>query len=187
MPALTVIHTNDTHGWFARPQWDQPALAPPLRALMADYPGALLFDAGDAASAGNLGFRPMGEPALAVMSDLGYDAMCLGNRESHPRREIFPLKLSQARFPVLSANALAKAGAPLPVKPHVLIERGGVRIAVFCVTVPMFTRKQWSQPLCDYWFGDPIETARRQAAELRPRADVLIALTHVGYRQDQAL
>jgi 2',3'-cyclic-nucleotide 2'-phosphodiesterase (5'-nucleotidase family) len=62
-----------------------------------------------------------------------------------------------------------------------------MRIGIFGVTVPMFTRKQWSQPLCDYWFSDPLAAAGEQAALLRSQVDVLIALTHIGYRQDLAL
>jgi 2',3'-cyclic-nucleotide 2'-phosphodiesterase (5'-nucleotidase family) len=178
---LTVLHTNDTHGRM------KPPVSDAMRELIAAHPGALILDAGDAVSAGNLGFRIGGEPVLGTMSDLGYHAMCLGNRETHPRKEFFPLKLDRARFPILSANAVAKGSAPLPVRPHLILERHGVRMGVFGVTVPMFTRKQWSEPLCDYWFDNPIEAARRQVAELRPQVDVLIALTHIGFAQDTKL
>src|SRR4051794_17948312 len=114
MPDLLLIHTNDSHGNLKPPVTDR------LRDLLAQYPGALLLDAGDSVSAGNLGFRVGGEPALENMSELGYAAMCLGNRETHPRKEIFPLKVDRARFPLLSANMVAKGNAPLPVRPHVL-------------------------------------------------------------------
>ncbi|HEU4754876.1 MAG TPA: hypothetical protein VFU47_17340, partial [Armatimonadota bacterium] len=125
--------------------------------------------------------------ALEVLSDLGCRAMCLGNRESHPRKELFPKKIDRARFPILCANALAKGDAPLPVRPHVILEQEGARVGVFGVTVPMFTKKQWSQPLCDYWFDDPLAAARGQVEALRPQVDLLIALTHIGVRHDQAL
>jgi 2',3'-cyclic-nucleotide 2'-phosphodiesterase (5'-nucleotidase family) len=178
---VVIIHTNDTHGRL------QPPVTDRLREIVRQHPGALLLDAGDAISAGNLGFRVGGEPVLETMSDLGYQAMCLGNRESHPRKEIFPKKIDRARFPILSANAVAKGDASLPLRPHVLLSARELRVGVFGVTVPMFTRKQWSQPLCDYWFDDPLEAAERQVAELRARVDVLVALTHIGFRLDQVL
>jgi len=181
MTELVLIHTNDTHGRLRPPVTDR------LRALVEARPGALLLDAGDAVSAGNLGLRVGGEPVLGSMSDLGYAAMCLGNRETHPRKEIFPLKVDRARFPLLSANMAAKGDTPLPVRPHLILTHASCRVGIFGVTVPMFTRKQWSQPLCDYWFGDPLAEARRQVDELRPQVDLLIALTHIGYRQDQVL
>lgn len=178
---ITIIHTNDTHGRMIPPVSDR------LNELREAHPSAILLDAGDAVGAGNLGFRMAGEPALVNMSTLGYDAMCLGNRETHPRKEIFPRKISDAAFPVLSANAVAKNGAPLPVRGHVVLVAAGLRVGVFGVTVPMFTRKQWSQPLCDYWFDDPIRAAQAEAARLRKDVDVLVALTHIGFRQDRIL
>ncbi len=187
MADLILFHTNDTHGRFAIRSRGEPPLEDRVREVSAEYPDAVMLDAGDAVSAGNLGYRPGGEPALEVMSNLGYAAMCLGNRESHPRRELFPLKLDRARFPIVSANLLAKGDAPRVVCSHVIVERAALRVGVFGVSVPMFTRKQWSQPFCDYWFDDPVESAKREVAELRPHVDVLIALTHIGYRHDQAL
>lgn len=188
MAELIVIHTNDSHGRFAPGPdgaWSPPARR--LRALLAWHPGALYLDAGDTVTAGNLGFRLGGEPVLGVLSELGCAAMCLGNRETHPRKECFPRKVDQARFPLLSANMVAKGTAPLVVRPHVVLDHPAGRVGVFGVTVPMFTRKQWSQPLCDYWFDEPFRSAAEQVRELRPRVDVLIALTHIGHRQDLEL
>lgn len=179
--SLWLFHTNDFHGRLT------PERAAVLGRFRRAHPESLLLDAGDAVSAGNLGFRPGGEPVLRQMSELGYDAMTIGNRESHPRRELFARKLAGARFPLLCANLTARPGAPVPTQPWVIIERAGVHAAVMGLTVPMFTRKMWSQALCDYLYESPVETARALARELRPRCDLLIALTHLGLREDEAL
>lgn len=178
---LILVHTNDSHG-----QMQAPASVR-LRELLASLPGAIYVDAGDTVSAGNLGFRPGGEPALATLTELGCQAMTLGNRETHPRKEIFPRKVDRAGFPLLSANLVAKNGAACPVLPHLILTVGARRVGLFGLTVPMFRRKEWSQPLCDYWFRDPHETAREQIDMLRPEVEVLIALTHLGFRQDREL
>lgn len=188
MRELIIVHTNDSHGRFAPGpdgSWPEPACS--LRELLAAHPGALYLDAGDTVTAGNLGFRLAGEPVFDVLGELGCAAMCLGNRETHPRKECFPKKVGRAQFPLLSANMIGKGSAPTFVLPHVVVERSGVRIGVFGVTVPMFTKKQWSQPLCDYWFDDPMRIAGEQALELRPQVDVLIALTHIGHKRDLEL
>jgi 2',3'-cyclic-nucleotide 2'-phosphodiesterase (5'-nucleotidase family) len=179
--SLWLYHTNDFHGRLT------PERAAVLAGFRREHAGSLLLDAGDAVSAGNLGFRSGGEPILRLMNDLAYDAMTVGNRESHPRRELFPKKLAGARFPVLCANLNARRGAPVPTRPWVAVERAGVRVAIMGLSVPMFTRGMWSQALCDYLFESPVETARVLARELRPRCDMLIALTHLGLREDQAL
>jgi 2',3'-cyclic-nucleotide 2'-phosphodiesterase (5'-nucleotidase family) len=185
---LRLFHTNDFHGRLTAER------AAVLCAAREPFPGSLLLDAGDAVSAGNLGFRPGGESILTLMSDLGYQAMTVGNRESHPRKEIFPLKLSEARFPVLCANLTARPGAPLPTRPSLFLtahdERNPerpIRVGVFGLTVQMFTRKMWSSALCDYFYEDPVETARSLVPALRAEAEVVVALSHLGLQGDEEL
>lgn len=185
---LTLLHTNDSHGRFGIDRSGRPlpaveGLEQALRQVEPD----LWLDAGDTVSAGNLGFHAAGEPALETLQRLGCAAMTLGNRETHPRKEIFPVKVRSAGAPLLCANVRAREGAPLPAAPHLILERGGVRIGVFGVTVPMFRRSDWTQFLCDYFFEPPMEEAERQVEELRPQVDLLIALTHIGFNNDLKL
>jgi len=149
----------------------------------------LLLDAGDAVKAGNIGVSPFGEPILGRMSDLGYHAMTMGNREFHVWRSALATKIAQARFPVLSANVHAResTATTLPVQPYVKIVLGDLRITVFGLTVPMVTARMKVAPLSAFLFDDPIATARRLITELRGDADVLIALTHIGLSQDRKL
>lgn len=184
---LHVLHTNDFHNSLT------DAGAERLREAIQALEGApyLLLDAGDAIKAGNVGVNPFGEPILDRMSDLGYHAMTMGNREFHVLEAALATKINRARFPVLCANIRAKGkgtGVPLPVVPHVTLDRGGLKVTVFGLTVPMVTEKmKAAASLSQYLFDDPITTARRLVAELRWGADVLIALTHIGLREDQRL
>jgi 2',3'-cyclic-nucleotide 2'-phosphodiesterase (5'-nucleotidase family) len=178
---IFLLHTNDFHGRLAEER------AAVLAGLRERHPDALLLDAGDAVSAGNLGFRAGGEPILERMTELRYHAMTIGNRESHPRKEIFPLKLRGAGFPILCANLVPRAGAANPTQPWTIVTRDGVRIGIFGLSVPMFTRRMWTQALCDYFYEDPIATAREIVPRLRAEADAVIALTHIGLQQDRTL
>jgi 2',3'-cyclic-nucleotide 2'-phosphodiesterase (5'-nucleotidase family) len=81
----------------------------------------------------------------------------------------------------------ARPGVPVPTRRWLTLERAGVRIALIGLSVPMFTRGMWSQVLCDYLYEDPVVTARALVRELRPQYDLLVALTHLGLREDQAL
>src|SRR5262249_11188746 len=157
---LWLFHTNDFHGRLT------PERAEALAARRSEQPESLLLDAGDAVSAGDLGFRGGGGPVLEQMGGVGYGAVTVRNRGSHPPREIFPRKLARAGFPILCATRTARPGAPVPTRPWVALQRGGVRVAVMGLTVPMFTRKMWSQALCDYLYENPLATAGRLASEL---------------------
>lgn len=182
MPTVRLIHTNDFHH-----RLDALGIAR-LKEVLANptAPPTLYVDAGDAVRAGNVGVSPFGEPTLRALTDLGCTAMTLGNREFHVSRPVFIKKISDAGFPVLSANLRAKVpGGSVPTVPFVVREVGGVRVAVFGLTVPMVTDRMGSRHLSDFLFDDPLSVARKQVADLRARADVVILLSHLGLRTDE--
>ena len=79
MARLHIFHTNDFHGKLTEEKAAQ--LKAKIARLSVGEP-YLLLDAGDAIAAGNLGFNPLGEPVLARMSALGYDAMTMGKADA---------------------------------------------------------------------------------------------------------
>lgn len=182
---VAILHTNDFHNNL------KPPLAGKLAQIKADLgEDSLLLDAGDAISAGNVDVSLTGEPILALMSDLGYDAMTMGNREFHIMENLLALKIGNARFPVLCANMKRKQedAAPLPVQPHIVKRLpNDIRVAVFGVTVPMVTPRMAARAVSAFLFEDPVIAARKEIDTLRGECDLLIALTHIGFREDQRL
>ncbi len=181
MSAITIFHTNDLHNKLT------PAKAARLRDLKASVPGSILLDAGDAIWAGNIFFRPGGEPVLKVMNDARYDAMAMGNREYHFLASGLRKKTSLARFPVLCANIRSRGGADLPSVSSVAFERASLRVVVFGLTLPMITERMLASRISGHAFEDPIETAARLVPTLREQADILVALTHIGLKRDREL
>lgn len=175
-----VFHTNDFHNRLT--ETGEQRIREAVEAVGAEP--WLLLDAGDAIKAGNLGITPGGEPILRRMTALGYTAMTVGNRETHPGRGFFGAKIADAGFPVLSANMIPRRGGDLPVVSFLKVERGGLRFGIFGVTVPMVTERQAAKVAWDMVFEDPLEASRRVCANLRPECDVLIALTHIGHAAD---
>jgi 2',3'-cyclic-nucleotide 2'-phosphodiesterase (5'-nucleotidase family) len=179
--AALIFHTSDFHSRL------KPAAAEQIAELKRRHPGALLLDAGDAVAAGNLGFSPKGEPILRLMAEIGYDAIAMGNRESHPNRQMLERKLRDAAFPVLAANLVPKR-PPLPakVRPY-MVFLGPPRVAVIGLA-PQITRpgSAWAK-VTSFVFGDPVETAGELALQLRREADLMVCLSHCGFRIDREL
>ncbi|MBC8137369.1 MAG: hypothetical protein H8F28_15930, partial [Fibrella sp.] len=123
---LHILHTNDFHGKL------NESGARRLRDAIAALDGApyLLLDACDAIKAGNVGVNPFGEPILETMSELGYHAMTIGNREFHIWQTALETKINRARFPVLSANMRPKTegDTTVPVQPHATIAVAGLTV-----------------------------------------------------------
>ncbi len=178
---FTVIHTNDFHNKLTAEK------ATALRRLKYET-NALLVDAGDAVSAGNITFHYT-EPIYELMNSAGYDAMTLGNREFHFSRAGLQSKVRQAQFPVLCANLYSVSGDAPPVKSHALLEVGGCKVAVFGLTVAMITEKMKVRHASPFRFASPLKCARELVTELRhnEKPDVVILLSHCGLRTDKEI
>ncbi|MGI4791707.1 MAG: bifunctional metallophosphatase/5'-nucleotidase [Janthinobacterium lividum] len=184
MTSFTLLHTNDFHNHLS------PAQAAFIGREKANLENVLLLDSGDAISAGNVGVRPGGEPILTLMSETGYDAMTLGNREFHVADALLRLKINKAAFPILCANIRWREdrGEILPTVPSLIKTLpNGLRVGIFGLTVPMVTPRMTARLVSAFVFDDPIITAQNQIALLRPDVDALIALTHIGLREDERL
>ncbi len=182
VPPFVFLHTADFHNRLP------PAAARQLAELKRRHQGALLLDAGDAVAAGNLWFRLGGEPILKRMAEIGYDAMAMGNRESHPSRRLLERKLRDAAFPILAAN-LRGQGASLPevIRTHIVFNNRAGRAAVIGLA-PQMTRpdSRWAR-VTDYVFEDPVKTAAEQSAALREEVDLVVCLSHCGGELDRKI
>lgn len=175
----TILHTNDLHGRLT------PARADAIRGLK-DADDAVFFDSGDCIKAGNLAIPVRPDPAWGLLARAGCDAGAIGNRESHVMRSAFRAKLAGASHALLCANLRAKDGTH-PLRATLTIEAGGIRIGLIGVMVPMVTRRMASAPASQFLWDPPIESAIRAARGLRPEVDLLVALTHIGHREDLEL
>ena len=134
-------------------------------------------------------YRPGGERILDIMSDIGYDAMTVGNREFHFSAVGFRAKVSHARFPVLCANVRSHT-VKVPTQPYIVDESNmGWRVVVFGLTVPMITVRMHARRFSPFLFDDPLEVAASLVPELHRRftPDILIALSHLGLGRDREL
>ena len=75
----------------------------------------------------------------------------------------------------------AKSTHRLVTAPYHIFDCNGVRVGVFgLVTKAVAGYKE----AADLEIADPVETARKMVAQLQGQADVIVALTHLGYPVD---
>lgn len=113
---------------------------------------------------------------------IGYDAATMGNHDIETGHAVYDRWVKACRFPVLGANVTdTRTGRPY-LPPYVILERGGMRVAVLGMTTPAIP--QWLPE--ELWsglrFDDMAETARKWLPVLRgrERADIVIGLFHSG-------
>ncbi|MBY6155619.1 bifunctional 2',3'-cyclic-nucleotide 2'-phosphodiesterase/3'-nucleotidase [Vannielia litorea] len=173
-----------------------------IETARAEVPGAVLLDNGDFLQGTPLGDfaaaeRPTGapHPMIAAMNVLGYDAVGLGNHEFDYGLQVLEKALADARFPVISANALRQRGAQVSqdvplVRPWIMLERkltdaGGktrdLRIGVLSVLPPQTTLWAGAQLESRLQTRCMIETARNHVPALRAAgANIVVMLAHCG-------
>ena len=175
---IKFLHTNDFHGKLDERTFDV------LKTLRADCD--FYFDSGDAIRTGNLGIPVSIDPVWALLASLNCSASVLGNRETHPFRMVFDRKIEGKKHPILAGNLHVKEGDEFLPKSLVL-EKDGFRIGVISTMVAMVTPMMKTQVASAFLWSDPIQAAVELAAEMKPSVDLLIALTHIGFKQDQVL
>lgn len=179
---LRILHTNDMHGTIPKGEQD-PRLAK-LRGLRETVD--VYFDTGDCIKAGNLGIPLSPEPIWPVLAGLDCTASLLGNRETHILSSAFDAKLVGHTHPILCGNMHRRDGS-FPLARGLEFEKNGIKVGVISGMVAMVTPAMKTQGISAYLWDPPIASLMAQAEEMRPRVDLLIALTHIGATQDRLL
>ncbi len=191
---VIILHTNDVHSRLEShvpqgaefEQGGRVRLAPLVEEVRAQYgkDKVILLDGGDAIHGMNIDNLFGGLPSIEVMNAMGYDAFTLGNHEFNYGQEVLLDRIEDAAFPTLAANVTTDAGSLFGGYSAVIQEVGGIKVAVMGLVTedtPIVTHPNNVEGLV---FHDPIQVAKSLAEKLRPQVDLLIALTHIGYKED---
>ena len=183
---LVVLHTNDTHGHpvkfyhFPAPEvGGLPARATLVKQIRKEQENVLVLDAGDLNTGRAESNMFEARPDILGMNYIGYDAMVLGNHEFDHPLEVLREQMELARFPFISANVKTKDGRYL-AQPYEIKQFKGFKVAVFGLTSKHTEIIGHPEYIKELVFEDEVEVARGLVPELKKKADIVIALTHMG-------
>jgi 2',3'-cyclic-nucleotide 2'-phosphodiesterase (5'-nucleotidase family) len=190
---LVILHVNDTHGAlrFTPTEGDEHVggitrLATLVKEVREEAgERVLLLHAGDIFSGRNpTTLYYGGEVNIRAMNMVGYDALTPGNGEFY----FFGIRnlesrATEAGFPFTLANMTYRDSGERPFPPYVIRDVEGVRVAILGLGTFAETRPL-ARPLVRH---DPVKTARELVPKIRESADLVIALTHLGFPLDSVL
>lgn len=148
---LLVLSTTDVHGRIRG--WDYYAdsaesirgltrAATIVDSIRAANPGrVLLVDAGDLLQGNPFAYIAMKQfadsanPIIAAMNAMQYDAAAIGNHEYNYGVPYLERAVSQAKFPMLSANTWKPDGTH-KFRAWTIVERQGIKIGIVGATTP---------------------------------------------------
>jgi 2',3'-cyclic-nucleotide 2'-phosphodiesterase (5'-nucleotidase family) len=164
-----------------------------VKDLRQSEKGMLVSDAGDLLFKKYLNpipeneFTTMAGKAHLIIESLnliGYDAMGIGDDDLTLGKE-FLLEISRkANFPFLCANLLDEASGKNLFQTSLIKEINGVRIGLFSLLSPDFFPSPSDPRKKGLIFRSPLETAQAMVGELKPKTDLIILLSHLGYAKD---
>ncbi|HHX62715.1 MAG TPA: LysM peptidoglycan-binding domain-containing protein [Epulopiscium sp.] len=190
---ITIIHTNDTHSRVATDEKGGSIgfekIATLVKQAKTENPNTLVVDAGDTLHGQTFATISKGQSIVDLMNIVGYDVMVPGNHDfNYGQERLLELKETMA-FPLIAANIIKADGSSL-LSPYVIKEVDGIKIAIFGLSTPETAFKTSPNNVIGLTFEDPSVAAQRMVDELKDKADVIIALAHLGldesstYRSD---
>jgi 5'-nucleotidase / UDP-sugar diphosphatase len=199
---VTLFHTNDIHGSFLpeaaswrpdkAPVGGFVALARHVAAERRTAAGAtLLLDAGDFMTGDPVtDLAPDGVAGVAMaefMNLVGYDAGVVGNHEFDAGRANIEKLVGKFEYPVLAADLADAKGRPIFRAAPVILDRGGLRIAVLGVSCAEIRDVCPPSRLPGVTLLDQITVLKDQLAGLTARTDLQVLISHSGIDRDQEL
>lgn len=194
-PSITLLYTNDTHSRLdpfpsnAREFAGLGGIAKRsslVNKIRAEEKHVLLLDAGDVLQ-GTPWFEVYGGKVdFELMSDMGYDAMAIGNHEFDSGLEGFAEAAEFADFSFLAANYSTR-NTPLSsyVEGQIIKKIDGYKIGIFGLGIQL-------DGIVDpalhgsVRYRDPVIISNRVVESLREfhQCDYVICLSHLGYRYE---
>jgi 2',3'-cyclic-nucleotide 2'-phosphodiesterase (5'-nucleotidase family) len=164
-----------------------------VKDLRESQKGVLVLDSGDLLFKKYMNpiqeneLKGMTEKAQLIVESFnltGYDAIGIGDDDLTLGKE-FLLEISKkANFPFLSSNLLNEASGKVLFQSSLIKEINGLRIGIFSLLSPDLFTGPSDPRKKGLTIRQPIEVAQAMVKELKPKTDLIILLSHLGYVKD---
>ena len=121
---------------------------------------------------------------LECYNVLGYDALGIGDDDLTLGKDFLVDLSEKAGFPFISSNLVDRETGQVLFQTHVVKETGGLRIGIFSLLSPNFFSAESDPRIRGISLRPPLEEAKHIIGKLRPEADLVVLLSHLGYTAD---
>ncbi|OGU19266.1 MAG: hypothetical protein A2059_01790 [Ignavibacteria bacterium GWA2_55_25] len=142
----------------------------------------LLLDAGNSLGYYYLLRGDRGAAMISALHELGYDGLAVGNHEfDYGKETLMAYNNPSTGLNILAANLTVKGKNEPVVLPYIIEKKAdGVRVAILGLTDPQIEHIILRQHFDGLSIANPIATALAFLPQLREKADIIIALTHLS-------
>ena len=186
---LLILHTNDFHGRILNTDergksMGLAEMVAAIKKLRAENPNSLWLDAGDTFHGMPIINISAGKNMVTLLNEAGLNAMTPGNQDFNYGMPKLLELAKMAKFDVLAANVTSKVDNKFLLPPYKIYTlKNNLKVGVFGLTTPDTAYKIRPVLVGGLNFLDPVTAAKRMVKALRPKCDVLIAVTHLGIEE----
>ncbi|MEG9295558.1 bifunctional UDP-sugar hydrolase/5'-nucleotidase [Mangrovibacillus sp. Mu-81] len=184
---IHIYHTNDLHSHLEHWPRIRDFIQKRKEWHVNEGEDVFLFDIGDHVDR----WHPyteatLGKANVQLLNKAGYDAVTIGNNEGITLDyEDLDTLYQEAEFDVIVGNLLNRDGKlPEWLETHHTYEtKSGLKVVVLGLTAnfyPFYRALGWS-------VSAPLDELKKQVAQLKNEADVLVLLSHLGIRDDELI
>ncbi len=194
---ITILYTNDEHGWMAGAQ--EGAGAANLMGLwetaeeyQPDGGNFLLLSGGDMWTGPAISTWFQGQSMAEVMNAMGYDAAAVGNHEFDFGLAALQTRAAESDFPFLSANIRMKNDGTTPeelgIRPYTIITVNDIQVGIIGLTTTSTPTTTNPVNVAEFDFID-YETALREVVPLAKAAgaEMIVVPAHICQTELESL
>ena len=195
---LRIVETSDVHGAFFPYDFTERRPMSGTMARVSSYVKRQRKEMGDRLILVDNGDILQGQPtcyytnfvatdkpniAAEVVNYLKYDAQVFGNHDVEVGHKVYDKWIKELDCPTLGANIIDEKTQQPYVKPYLMIEREGVRIAILGMLTPAIPNWLHQNLWSGMHFEEMVSCTRKWVKILREqeKADVVIGLFHSGW------
>ena len=201
---LRIVETSDVHGCFFPYDFVERK---PLRGTLAranTYINRLRREYGDRLLLLDNGDILQGQPtcywsnyvetsreniAAQVVNYMGYDVEAFGNHDVETGHQVYDKWIGEVKCPVVGANIVDRVTGQPYVKPYIVLERDGVKIAIIGLLTPTIACWLNESLWAGLEFEEMVGCARKwmQVVREKDNPDLVIGLFHSGWEGGMTL
>ena len=191
---IDIVSFNDLHGSLKEDGKNigVAKLSQAINDVRKSNPSTIVVAGGDNYQGSAMSNLKYGKPISDVLKAIGIEASSVGNHEFDWGLDYITKWAQDGNFDFLASNIYDRTtGQPVTwAKPYKMVEKDGVKIGLIGLTTPETAYKTKPENVKELEFREPVKAANEWAAKLKSgelkegKADVVIALTHLGAAQD---
>ncbi|QTA79662.1 Uncharacterized protein dnl_19380 [Desulfonema limicola] len=188
-PDLAVIYTGNGEGHI------EPAgccskiggmarRATKIKELREKYKNVIVLDSGDYLwkNPGDTVHELRAEHIHKSFINMGYDAINIADGEIASQEDFFKYFSTKPGLPIITSNITLSNKDQNIGSPYIIKQTGNIKTAVIGLVSPELAEKN-----PDFTISDPIESIKKYLPEIKTKADVIILMSHMNWKQSMEI